>query len=44
MGKYYASNAHKEAFKRGLRIKEYTKLLNKVEEDISKFNNYKKKS
>ena len=28
MGKYYASNAHKEAFKRRLRIKEYTKLLN----------------
>lgn len=43
MGKYYASNAHKEAFKRELRVREYSKLLNKVEEEMSKFNNYRKR-
>lgn len=43
MGKYYDSNAHKEAFKRELRVREYSKLLNKVEEEMSKFNNYRKR-
>ena len=36
MGKYYASNAHKEAFKRQMRIKEYTKKMMVLEEKLKR--------